>query len=137
MKLLMFHAKEFFFKTFKKTLENAEDVGNIEKTVEETTTVFIQSEKEDEERTNKVLTKAVKNIAWLSKKIGANTIVLHPFAHLSNSKSSPEFAKNIIYEIKEMLENKGFTVHTTPFGYFYEFKIHVYGESLAKVFKEI
>ncbi|MBP2031255.1 hypothetical protein J2755_002218 [Methanohalophilus levihalophilus] len=64
-------------------------------------------------------------------------IVLHSFAHLSNSNSSPEFATEIISIIKEKLESRNFEVYTTPFGYFSEFSIHVKGESLAKVFKEI
>jgi hypothetical protein len=34
------------------------------------------------------------------------------------------------------LENAGYTVMVTPFGYFDEFRIHVAGDSLEKVFKE-
>jgi len=64
-------------------------------------------------------------------------VVLHSFAHLSSSKSSPEFAIEVFEVIKEKLEKRGTKVHITPFGYFYEFSIHVRGESLAKVFQEI
>ncbi len=39
--------------------------------------------------------------------------------------------------LKEKMEGRGIKVHVTPFGYFNEFSIHVRGESLAKVFKEI
>jgi hypothetical protein len=70
----------------------------------------------------------------ISYKINKDTIVLHSFAHLSSSKSSPEFAMEVFALVKEKLENRGITVHITPFGYFYEFSIHVRGESLAKVF---
>ena len=34
-----------------------------------------------------------------------------------------------------LVERTGYTVMTTPFGYFNEFSIHVAGDSLAKVFK--
>ncbi|WP_269634932.1 threonyl-tRNA synthetase editing domain-containing protein [Methanohalobium evestigatum] len=64
-------------------------------------------------------------------------IVLHSFAHLSSSVSSPEFAEEIIFDIEEKLKDKEIEVHTTPFGYFSEFSIHVNGESIAKTFKEI
>jgi len=62
--------------------------------------------------------------------------VLHSFNHLSISKSSPEFAKSLLDEVVERLERTGYIVMTTPFGYFNEFKMHVAGDSLAKVYKE-
>jgi len=38
--------------------------------------------------------------------------------------------------VKERLQRTGYEVIVTPFGYFNEFKMHVAGDSLAKVFKE-
>lgn len=52
------------------------------------------------------------------------------------SKSSPEFAEALLEEAKERLQWTGYEVMLTPFGYFNEFKMHVAGDSLAKVFKE-
>jgi len=132
----MFDANEFWYKTFSKTLEHAEEV-DVEKIVSDALVVFLQSESEDEDRGGKVLKKAVGNISWLSKKVGRKNILLHSFAHLSESKSSIEYAQATIESIKSKLGEKGFTVDSTPFGYFLEFKIHVKGESLAKVFKSI
>lgn len=42
----------------------------------------------------------------------------------------------LIKEANARLTRSGFTVTETPFGYLNEWKIHVAGESLAKVFKE-
>jgi len=39
--------------------------------------------------------------------------------------------------IKDKLTAKGLETSMTPFGYFYEFKIHVKGKSLAKVWKSL
>jgi hypothetical protein len=61
---------------------------------------------------------------------------VHYFNHLSSSKASPEFSEQLIRQVTERLQNTGYTVMCTPFGYFNEFLIHVGGESLAKVFKE-
>ncbi|HET8687215.1 MAG TPA: threonyl-tRNA synthetase editing domain-containing protein [Methanosarcina sp.] len=44
---------------------------------------------------------------------------------------------NILKAIKEKLTAKGLETSMTPFGYLLEFKIHVKGESLAKVWKSI
>ena len=136
MKLLMFGAEEFWYKTFKKTIENVESTEE-EKTINNAIIVFINAEKEDENRETEVLSKAVGNIKWIAEKNNFSKIVLHPFAHLSESKSSIEFAKKIIEEMKLELLNKKFDAYTTPFGYFLEFKIHVKGESMAKVWKSI
>lgn len=136
MKMLMFDTEYFWFDTFSKTLESVEDIEKEEK-IEYTAVVFIHVELEDEERKNKVVKSAVKTLKWYLNKVNKEKIVLHSFAHLSSSTSSPELAAEIVSEIKEKLENKGIEAYTTPFGYFSEFSIHVRGESLAKVFKDI
>lgn len=132
----MFDSPEFWYKTFSKTVEGVETVSE-EKTVNDSVVVYIQSEAEDEGQKDKVLKKAVGNITWLAKKNNRSRVMLHSFAHLSESKSSIEFAQEAINLLRTRLTDKGFEVDTTPFGYFLEFKIHVGGESLAKVFKSI
>jgi hypothetical protein len=79
----------------------------------------------------------VKNIRWLSEKVECETVVLHSFAHLDDSKASPEFADSLIEEVASKLRDRDYTVHIVPFGHFYEFDLHVKGPSLAKVFKRI
>jgi len=78
----------------------------------------------------------VKNVKWLAGKFKSRNIVLHSFNHLSSSKSSPDFAKRLLDDVIIRLERTGYTVMQTPFGYFHEFRMHVAGDSLAKVFKE-
>ena len=136
MKLLMLNTKEFWYKTFSKTIDTAED-NEKDEAITDSAVVFIHVEKEDEIRMDKIVAKAIGNITWLAKKLNRNKIVLHSFAHLSDSKSSPEFAEDVIKNIKDKLKNKNYETLVTPFGYFLEFKIHVLGESLAKVFKAI
>jgi hypothetical protein len=132
----MFYAPSFWFKPFEKTLEEVPD-HHGEKAVENAVIVFYHGEAEDVERRKKVLTKALKNIKWLAGKFGTKTVVLHSFGHLSTSKAPPEFTAKLVAEVVERLTNAAYEVHTTPFGYLNEWKIHVAGESLAKVFKEI
>lgn len=136
MKLLMFHVNEFWYKTFSKTLDNVEKIEKEDK-IGKGLVIFIQVEKEDEDKKDKVKKKAFENIKWLAKKVNTEEIILHSFGHLSESKSSPEFAQEMINDIKKSLEERGYKTETTPFGYFLEFKIHVLGESLAKVFKSL
>ncbi|PIU12559.1 MAG: hypothetical protein COT21_03440 [Hadesarchaea archaeon CG08_land_8_20_14_0_20_51_8] len=135
MKLLMFNTRKFSYRTYSKTIENAESI-NKEETVIDALVIFIHVEEEDEEKAGKITKEAVNNITWLARKTNRNRIVLHSFAHLSNSKSDIEFAQKTLEGIQSSLKGKGYEVITTPFGYFLEFWIHVMGESLAKVWKD-
>jgi len=135
MKLLMFYTKEWWYKTASKTLETAPDL-DIEESIHDAVVIFFHCEAEDESRADNVREKFVKNAKWLAGKFGSRNIVLHSFNHLSSSKSSPEFAKQLLDDVIIRLERTGYTVMQTPFGYFNEFRMHVAGDSLAKVFKE-
>ena len=136
MKLLLFYAPRFWFKTFQKVIEHVPD-SEREERFDKAVVVFYQVEEEDVERRANVLTKFVKNVKWLAGKFGSRTVVLHSFNHLSASKAGPEFAGPLIEEARERLERTGYTVGVTPFGYLNEWKLHVAGDSLAKVFKQI
>ena len=136
MKLLMFNVREFWYRTFTKTLKEVEDIDK-EESIKDAIVVFANVEREDEEKTASIIRKTVKNILWLARKTDRRRIVLHSFAHLSYSKSSVEFAAKVFETIKDKLTQKGYEVSVTPFGYFLEFKVHVLGESLAKVWKAL
>ncbi len=135
MKLLMFYTKEWWYKTASKTLPDAPDVDKEEK-ADHAVVIFFHCEAEDEDKYEGVVQKFAKNAKWIAGKFGTKNIVLHSFNHLSSSKSSPDFARKLLGEVLERLERTGYAVMTTPFGYFNEFRIHVAGDSLAKVFKE-
>ncbi len=136
MKLLLFFAHKWWFKTASKGLQQVPDV-EMEDSVENSVVVFFHAEKEDEEKGKALIDKIVKNIKWLAGKFGTKSVVIHSFNHLSSSKASPEFSELAIKQTAERLMNTGYSVMCTPFGYFNEFSIKVGGESLAKVFKEL
>jgi len=132
----MFYAPEFWFKTYQKVLQEVDDV-EVEKKVINTVVIFFHAEPSDMERMSKVITKFVKNAKWLAGKFKTKSVVLHSFNHLSPSKAPPEIAIKIVEEVRQRLERTNYEVIITPFGYLNEWRIHVAGESLAKVFKEI
>lgn len=130
MKLLMFHTKTFWYKPL---IPSSDELDKT--TFDNSLVVFIHVEESDKEKSD-ITSKAVGNIKWLANKNKTNTVILHSFAHLSNSKSDPETANNLIEKISEKLK-KNLTIHIVPFGQFYEFSIHVLGPSLARVFKDL
>jgi predicted deacetylase len=131
----MFYTKEWWFRTASRTLADVPDEDREESTTN-AVVIFFHCEAEDEPRLDGVLQKFVKNVKWLAGKFATKNVVLHSFNHLSSSKSSPEFAKKLLEEVRLKLERTGYEVMATPFGYFNEFRMHVAGDSLAKVFKE-
>jgi hypothetical protein len=135
MKMLLFQAKRFYWASFSKTLEEVPE-QEVAETVQEALVVFLHAEAEDEANP-KLETKVVKNIKWLANKRNLTNVVLHSFTHLSGSTASPEFAKNFLDSLDQRLGNTGYQVWQTPFGYFCEWDLAVYGDSLAKVFKEL
>ena len=135
MKLLMFYATEWWYKTAAKTLETAPD-AEVEESMHDAVVIFFHCEAEDESRPDSIREKFVKNVKWLAGKFKTRRVVLHSFNHLSSSKSSPAFAKLLLDDVVIRLKRTGYTVMQTPFGYFNEFRVHVAGDSLAKVFKE-
>jgi hypothetical protein len=138
MKLLCFQAKRFRWKTHSKTLPEVPD-QQIENEVTETVVVFVHAEASDEgeEKTNSVLRQTLKHIKWLANKRAFKNVVIHSFTHLGGETASAVFAEEFIDAVAQRLRETGYAVWTTPFGYFCEWDLGVYGESLAKVWKEI
>jgi hypothetical protein len=138
MKLLCFQAKRFRWQTYAKTLPDVPD-QRIDQEVDEAVIVFIHAEAADAapERASSVLRQSVKHIKWLANKRSMKNLVLHSFAHLGGAGAEPEFAGSFIEELARRLTAGGYQVATTPFGYFCEWDLSVYGDSLAKVWKEI
>ncbi|MGY5860603.1 MAG: threonyl-tRNA synthetase editing domain-containing protein, partial [Candidatus Thorarchaeota archaeon] len=129
LRLLMFHVESFWYR--------ANESDDEKTSLDESIIVWIHSEETDEGNRPSVLRKMVKNIRWLAKKVECTTVILHSFAHLDDSKATPDFADVLIEEVAERLRARDFDVHIVPFGHFYEFNLHVKGPSLAKVFKKI
>jgi Archaea-specific editing domain of threonyl-tRNA synthetase len=138
MKLLCFQAKRFRWKTHSKTLPEVLD-QDVDQAVTETVVVFVHAEASDadEERYGSVSRQVLKHIKWLANKRGIKNIVLHSFTHLGGETAQPTVAESFIDTTAQRLRDTGYQVWTTPFGYFCEWDLSVYGESLAKVWKEI
>ncbi len=130
MRLLMLHVDSFWYRPNELTSEDRTEIA-------ESLHVLIHSEKDDTENRAGVLRKMIKNIRWLTKKVDCNSVTLHSFAHLDDSKADPDFADSLIEEVASKLREREYNVHIVPFGHFYEFNLHVKGPSLAKVFKRI
>jgi hypothetical protein len=136
MKLLTFQAKRFWWRSYSKTLEDVEDVA-VEQEVFDAVVAFYQVEAADAANRTSVFRQALKHLKWLANKRDLRTVVLHSFTHLGGENAEPDFARDLAEELAARLRETGYSVCITPFGYFNEWDLSVYGESLAKVWKQI
>ncbi|MFO0761878.1 MAG: threonyl-tRNA synthetase editing domain-containing protein [Byssovorax sp.] len=138
MKLLTFQATRFRWKTFSKTLPEVPDL-DLEDEVTEAVVAFLHIEQrdEDESRKTSVFNQTLKHLKWIANKRGLKNVVLHSFTHLGGTNAEAGFAQAFMNDLGDRLEKTGYQVKKTPFGYFCSWDLGVYGDSLAKVWKEI
>ena len=136
MKLLMIYADKFVYKTSVKTLESASP-SDEENAIENALLGFIHVEPKDEENLSSIETKLVKNLKWAARKNETDTVVLHSFAHLAESKADPEITRRLIDNAESRCKSAGYKTYQTPFGYFLDLDIKAPGHSFARLFKEL
>ena len=137
MKLLTLHVDYINFKPLKKALKNIADLSKDEKkggNVKDALVVMTAIEKGDSVADS--VNELVKNVKDIAKQIGAENIVLYPYAHLSNNLSKPEDAMSVLDKSEKEL-SKSFKVSKAPFGYYKEFELKVKGHPLSELSREI
>jgi len=130
----MIYCDVFGYNPAIKTMDMA-DINEEPALYKNVQTAFIQVEEKDEKKEAEVAKKFLKNLKWVCGKNKTKKVVLHSFAHLSESKASPEFTVKLFDHIEERLKNVGYEVKQTPFGYFLDLQVNAPGFSLARVFK--
>ena len=137
MKVLCLFVDEFSYFPQQKNLENTEEITEG-KQFSKAILSFIQVEQTDEENDLKSREKKLVNhLKWVARKNETNSIILHSFAHLSESKASPEFTKELFNEAEKRLMNAGYSVDQTPFGYFLDLNIKAPGFSQARIWASL
>ena len=136
MRLLMIYAERFAYKTSVKTLES-EPVISEQNAIDNVLAGFIHVEEKDGGNLPYVETKMVKNLKWAARKNNTKKIILHSFAHLSETKASPEITKQLLDNSEKRLQSADYEVYKTPFGYLLDLDLRAPGSSFARLFKEI
>lgn len=133
MKVLVMYVHEFSYKPAEKNLEEAETISHGD-TITDAILAFVQVEQEDEEKDVKSREKKLVNhLKWTARKNNCKRVILHSFAHLSESKASVGFTKALFDQAEIRLQNADFETTQTPFGYFLDLKIDAPGYSLARI----
>jgi len=134
MRVLFWYCDDFDWTPAIKTLPDVPEAEPAEN--RNTVVAFVHIEPKDVEAGSASETKLVKNAKWLARKWETPRIILHSFTHLGQEKADPENARALLDRTKERLENTGYSVDQTPYGYFLDLKIKAPGHPLARVYKE-
>ncbi|OPY24274.1 MAG: Threonine--tRNA ligase [Methanobacterium sp. PtaU1.Bin242] len=138
MRILLIHSDYIKYKTKSKTkiaekIEDKKKEGKFENSL----VVFTAVEKEDEKNPEAVVENATSEIKDIFSKVGAETIVIYPYAHLSSSLSSPDTAKNILKDMEARLIKDGLNVQRVPFGWYKSFEVSCKGHPLSELSRTI
>lgn len=136
MKLLLWYTEKFAYTPTMKTLD---DVAESTKgqSYHEALVAFIHAEEQDAENETSVEKKLVKMLKWAAKKNDTNFVVLHSFAHLSESKADTAFTMELFNRVEQRMQNAQYKTAQTPFGYFLDLDMKAPGKPSARIFKAI
>lgn len=137
MKILLNHADSFEFEVTKKAISSPEELKEKGGKASNALVAFISVEKGDEGNEAAVAEKAVADLEEVYKKVGADSIVVYPYAHLSSNLSSHPSAVKTVGLIYNKLAAKKYKVIKAPFGWYKAFKISCKGHPLAELSREI
>ena len=134
MRILFWYCDHFDWTPAIKTLDDAPKAGPAEN--ENTVVAFVHIEPKDVKTDSSAETKLVKNAKWLARKWEISKVVLHSFTHLGEEKAEADKARALLDRAQKRLENAGYSVIQTPYGYFLDLAIKAPGHPLARVYKE-
>ena len=139
MRLLFIHSDYMEYETTKAIKNSAEKIDESLKhqRAEEVLVVFNAVEKGDGDSLEKVIEEAVDAILDTIEKVGADTIFLYPYAHLSSDLASPGEAVKVENALYDELSTGYYKVIRAPFGWYKSFKISCKGHPLSELSRQI
>ena len=136
MRILQLHCSNFEYQVRKETPVAERPADPKEEKLDDILVCFICYEKSDEGRTDEITKEFVENIKIDIFRIGCNSVLLYPYAHLSKDLGSPRKAKGFLNNLKQSLRKEGIEVHKSPFGWYKAFSLSCIGHPLAEGYRE-
>ena len=130
MRLLYLHVSEAWFKAVRPALREPPEPGG-EGRVGEALLAFFTVEEGDDES---VVRAAAEDLASHASKLGVDTVLLYPYAHLSPRLAPPGEAFRLSRLLEEEVKARfGGRVVRAPFGWYKEFGLTCKGHPLAEL----
>jgi threonyl-tRNA synthetase len=136
MRLLLIHADHIEYQARTQT-PFAESGIPLQNSLEEGLVAFCAVESGDEEDPRSVAGQGAQEIAETAGKLKVDRIMLYPYAHLSSDLASPSIAMQVLNQMAEQLQERGYTVQRAPFGWYKAFTLSCKGHPLSELSKTI
>lgn len=137
MRLLIWHVDAFAADPTERGRSKIADAEPRPVAIGQGLVVFAATEKADEAEPDAVAERAVAAIADVAGRLGERTVVLHSFSHLFVELSSPAVSRAIFDRAQRLLEDRGYTVAQTAFGWFNRLEIKAKGHPLSRVARQV
>jgi len=137
MRLLIFHVDAFTTEPKVRGRSKLAEDAPQPVSIEEGLVVFAACEKQDEAEPAAVAERAVAAIVDIANRLGARTVVLHSFSHLFVELATAAVAREILDAMQRRLEERGYSVSQTAFGYFNRFEMRAKGHPLSRVARQV
>jgi len=137
MRALYIHADSMEFQAKDRT-KVAEEIPESmhDGKMKEVLVVFITVESDDENKISLVATEAAKDILTTKEKVGAERVMLYPYAHLSSDLAKPKASVTLLDAIKDIIVSSGTEVTRAPFGWYKAFDIKCKGHPLSELSRD-
>ncbi|MGA3191380.1 MAG: threonine--tRNA ligase [Candidatus Bathyarchaeia archaeon] len=129
MRILQLHANFIAYKPVQKEIAMAEEAEKKEARLEELIVLFTAVEEGDDAR---VAQKAIDEVQAFLEKLGANRILIYPYAHLSSRLARPSEALKTVQAMEAYAKKMGIETFRAPFGWNKQFTVSVKGHPLAE-----
>lgn len=136
MKLLLLHTDYIEYEAKQKAIDAAEELEVRQDRLDEALAVFVAVENDDESDIPAVVDNAVREIRDVASRVGTDSVMLYPYAHLSSDLSGIDVAREVLTALREHLAET-FTVKHAPFGWYKAFALRCKGHPLAELSRTI
>ncbi|MDA4124143.1 MAG: threonine--tRNA ligase [Thaumarchaeota archaeon] len=130
MRILQLHVDFIEYEPIKKEIPGAEEAEKGKVREEDTVVLFTAVEKGDD---GEVAAKAVGELKAFLKNLGANRVMIYPFAHLSSDLARPADALPVLEAMEREAKNAGIETSRSPFGWNKAYQLKVKGHPLAEM----
>jgi threonyl-tRNA synthetase len=137
MRLLIWHVDAFAAAPTTRGRSDIADAAPEAVSIDEGIVVFAACERKDEAEPEAVAARATETIVAVAKQLGAQTVVLHSFAHLFVELSSPAAAHELLSAVQALLAAQGFDARQTAFGWFNRLDLKAKGHPYSRIARQV
>jgi len=139
MRLLLIHADHFEYEVKNEAVKEPEPVleSNRKDVMDDVLVAFCTVEKADEKNPDQIAAKAAESIKEVAGWVKTKSIMVYPYAHLSSNLGSKEYAIPLLQRLGSSLQDEGYNVKRSPFGWYKSFEIRCKGHPLSELSRTI